>query len=77
MKDTEMGSRIVEVHNGSALFTGGVGNGANNARKYMIENDLIEAIIQLPENIFYNTGISTYIWILSNRKEEKERAKSN
>ena len=75
MKDTEMGSRIVEVHNGSALFTGGVGNGANNARKYMIENDLIEAIIQLPENIFYNTGISTYIWILSNRKEEKRRGK--
>ena len=75
MKNTEMGSRIVEVHNGSALFTGGVGNGANNARKYMIENDLIEAIIQLPENIFYNTGISTYIWILSNRKEEKRKGK--
>lgn len=75
MKDTEMGSRIVEVHNGSALFTGAVGNGANNARKYMIENDLIEAIIQLPENIFYNTGISTYIWILSNRKEEKRKGK--
>lgn len=75
MKNTEMGSRIVEVHNGSALFTGGVGNGANNARKYMIENDLIEAIIQLPENIFYNTGISTYIWILSNRKEERRKGK--
>lgn len=75
MKDTEMGSRIVEVHNGSALFTGGVGNGANNARKYMIENDLIEAIIQLPENIFYNTGIATYLWILSNRKEEKRKGK--
>lgn len=75
MKDTEMGSRIVEVHNGSALFTGGVGNGANNARKYMIENDLIEAIIQLPDNIFYNTPISTYIWILSNRKEEIRRGK--
>ncbi|MDU2502854.1 MAG: class I SAM-dependent DNA methyltransferase [Peptoniphilus harei] len=75
MKDTEMGSRIAEVHNGSALFTGGVGNGANNARKYMIENDLIEAIIQLPENIFYNTGISTYIWILSNRKEERRSGK--
>lgn len=75
MKDTEMGSRIVEVHNGSALFTGGVGNGANNARKYMIENDLIEAIIQLPENIFYNTGISTYIWILSNRKDDERKGK--
>lgn len=75
MKDTEMGSRIVEVHNGSALFTGGVGNGANNARKYMIENDLIEAIIQLPDNIFYNTPIATYIWILSNRKEERRKGK--
>lgn len=75
MKDTDMGSRIVEVHNGSALFTGGVGNGANNARKFMIENDLIEAIIELPENIFYNTGISTYLWILSNRKEEKRKGK--
>lgn len=75
MKDTEMGSRIVEVHNGSALFTGGAGNGANNARKYMIENDLIEAIIELPENMFYNTGISTYIWVLSNRKEERRKGK--
>lgn len=75
MKNTEMGSRIVEVHNGSALFTGGVGNGANNARKYMIENDLIEAIIELPDNIFYNTPISTYIWILSNRKEERRKGK--
>ena len=75
MKDTEMGSRIVEVHNGSALFNGEVGNGANNARKYMIENDLIEAIIQLPDNIFYNTPIATYIWILSNRKEERRKGK--
>ena len=75
MKDTEMGSRIVEVHNGSALFTGGVGNGGNNARKYMIEQDLIEAIIQLPENMFYNTGITTYIWILSNRKEQRRKGK--
>lgn len=75
MKDTDMGSRIVEVHNGSALFTGGVGNGANNARKYMIEQDLIEAIIQLPENIFYNTGISTYLWVLSNRKEVRRKGK--
>ena len=75
MKDTKMGSRIVEVHNGSALFTGGVGNGGNNARKYMIEQDLIEAIIQLPENMFYNTGITTYIWILSNRKEQRRKGK--
>ncbi|MGU7947103.1 type I restriction-modification system subunit M [Streptococcus suis] len=75
MKDTELGSRIVEVHNGSALFTGDAGNGASNARRYMIENDLIEAIIQLPENIFYNTGITTHIWILSNRKEERRKGK--
>ena len=75
MKDTEMGSRIVEVHNGSALFTGDAGNGASNARRFMIEEDLIEAIIQLPENMFYNTGITTYIWILSNRKEERRKGK--
>ena len=75
MKETEMGSRIVEVHNGSALFTGDAGNGASNARRFMIEKDLIEAIIQLPENMFYNTGITTYIWILSNRKEEKRKGK--
>lgn len=75
MKETEMGSRIVEVHNGSALFTGDAGNGASNARRFMIEEDLIEAIIQLPENMFYNTGITTYIWILSNRKEERRKKK--
>ncbi|WNM13967.1 class I SAM-dependent DNA methyltransferase [Mesomycoplasma ovipneumoniae] len=75
MKETEMGSRIVEVHNGSALFTGDAGNGASNARRFMIEEDLIEAIIQLPENMFYNTGITTYIWILSNRKEERRKGK--
>jgi type I restriction-modification system specificity subunit len=75
MKETELGSRIVEVHNGSALFTGDAGNGASNARRYIIENDLIEAIIQLPENMFYNTGITTYIWILSNRKEERRKGK--
>ncbi len=75
MKETELGSRIVEVHNGSALFTGDAGNGASNARRFMIEEDLIEAIIQLPENIFYNTGIATYIWVLSNRKEERRKGK--
>ena len=75
MKETEMGSRIVEVHNGSALFTGDAGNGASNARRFMIEEDLIEAIVQLPENMFYNTGITTYIWILSNRKEERRKGK--
>lgn len=75
MKETKLGSRIVEVHNGSALFTGDAGGGASNARRYMIEEDLIEAIIQLPENMFYNTGITTHIWILSNRKKEKRKGK--
>lgn len=75
MKKTEMGSRILEVHNGSALFTGDAGSGESNARRYMLESDLVEAIIQLPENIFYNTGITTYIWILSNRKEERRKGK--
>ena len=75
MKDTEMGSRIVEVHNGSALFTGDAGSGASNARRFMVEEDLIEAIIQLPENMFYNTPITTYIWILSNRKEQRRKGK--
>lgn len=75
MKDTPLGSRIVEVHNGSALFTGDAGGGASNARRYMIEEDLIEAIIQLPENMFYNTGITTHIWVLSNRKEDRRRGK--
>lgn len=75
MKETELGSRILEVHNGSALFTGDAGSGASNARRYMIEEDLVESIIQLPENIFYNTPITTHIWILSNRKEEKRKGK--
>lgn len=74
-ESTEMGSRIVEVHNGSSLFTGDAGSGESNARRYMIENDLVETIIALPENMFYNTGISTFIWILSNRKEERRRGK--
>ena len=75
MKDTPMGTRIVEVHNGSSLFTGNAGGGESNLRKYIIENDLLEAIIQMPENSFYNTGISTYIWVLSNRKEERRKGK--
>ena len=76
MKETtEMGSRIVEVHNGSSLFTGDAGSGESNARRYMIERDLVEAIIALPENMFYNTGIGTFIWILSNKKEERRRGK--
>ena len=74
-KDTALGSRIAEVHNGSSLFTGDAGSGESNARRYMIEKDLVEAIIALPENMFYNTGIGTYIWILSNSKEERRRGK--
>lgn len=74
-KDTELGSRIAEVHNGSSLFTGDAGSGESNARRYMIENDLVEAIIAVPENMFYNTGIGTYIWILSNKKEDRRKGK--
>lgn len=74
-KDTELGSRIAEVHNASSLFTGDAGSGESNARRYMIENDLVEAIIALPDNMFYNTPLGTYIWILSNRKEKRRRGK--
>jgi type I restriction enzyme M protein len=59
------GSRIASVHNGSSLFTGDAGSGESNIRRHIIENDLLEAIIQLPNNLFYNTGITTYIWLLS------------
>jgi type I restriction enzyme M protein len=72
---TEIGSRIAEVHNGSSLFTGDAGQGESNARRYMIERDLVEAIIALPNNMFYNTGIGTFIWLLSNRKEPCRRGK--
>lgn len=74
-KDTPLGSRIAEVHNGSSIFTGDAGSGESNARRYMIEHDLVEAIIALPENMFYNTGIGTFIWILSNKKEDRRRGK--
>lgn len=74
-KDTPLGSRIAEVHNGSSLFTGDAGSGESNARRYLIENDLVEAIIALPENMFYNTGIGTYIWVLSNKKEDCRKGK--
>lgn len=72
---TELGSRIVEVHNGSALFTGKAGQGASNLRRYIFENDLLDAVVALPENLFYNTGIGTYLWILSNKKEERRKGK--
>ena len=74
-KDTALGSRIVEVHNGSSLFTGDAGSGESNTRRFLIENDMVEAIISLPDNMFYNTGIGTFIWILSNKKEEQRRGK--
>jgi type I restriction enzyme M protein len=69
------GSRIASVHNGSSLFTGDAGGGESNIRRYMIENDLLEAIIQMPNNLFYNTGITTYIWLLSNNKAAKRQGK--
>lgn len=70
-----IGSRIASVHNGSSLFTGDAGGGESNIRRYIIENDLLDAIIQLPNNLFYNTGITTYIWLLSNNKAEHRRGK--
>jgi len=72
---TPLGSRIAEVHNGSSLFTGDAGQGESNIRRWIIENDWLEAIIALPLNIFYNTGIATYIWVLTNRKQEHRRGK--
>jgi len=75
MKDTPIGSRIADVHNGSALFTGEAGSGESNVRRWIIENDWLEAIVALPLNIFYNTGIATYVWVLSNRKAEARRGK--
>ena len=73
--DTPMGSRIAEVHNGSSLFTGDAGQGESNIRRWIIENDWLEAIVALPLNMFYNTGIATYIWVLSNRKAAHRRGK--
>ena len=74
-QDTPLGSRIAEVHNGSSLFTGDAGQGESNIRRWIIENDWLEAIVALPLNMFYNTGIATYIWVLSNRKPERRRGK--
>ena len=74
-RDTPMGSRIAEVHNGSSLFTGDAGQGESNIRRWIIENDWLEAIVALPLNMFYNTGIATYIWVLSNRTPEHRRGK--
>ncbi|MCJ8209937.1 type I restriction-modification system subunit M [Mucilaginibacter sp. RS28] len=69
------GSRVASVHNGSSLFTGDAGSGESNIRRYIIENDWLEAIIQMPNNLFYNTGITTYIWLLSNNKAEHRKGK--
>ena len=72
---TGLGSRIAEVHNGSSLFTGDAGQGESNIRRWIIENDWLEAIVALPLNMFYNTGIATYVWVLTNRKEERRKGK--
>lgn len=74
-KDSELGSRFATIHNGSALFTGDAGQGESEIRKYLFENDLLEAIIALPNDLFYNTGIPTYIFILTNKKEKKRKGK--
>ncbi|GAB7014737.1 type I restriction-modification system subunit M [Methanogenium cariaci] len=73
--ESRLGSRIAEVHNGSSLFTGDAGQGESNIRRWIIENDWLEAIVALPLNMFYNTGIATYIWVLTNRKPEHRRGK--
>ncbi len=75
MMDDEQGTRIVEIHNGSSLFTGNADGGESNLRRYIIENDLLEAIVAMPENMFYNTGIGTFVWIVTNRKEARRRGK--
>ncbi|QPO46055.1 SAM-dependent DNA methyltransferase [Enterobacter hormaechei] len=78
MKDpnvSPLGSRIASVHNGSSLFTGDAGGGESNIRRFIIENDMLDAIVQLPNNLFYNTGITTYIWVLNNHKPEARKGK--
>jgi len=70
-----LGSRIAQVHNGSSLFTGDAGSGESNIRRWIIENDWLEAIIALPLNMFYNTGIATYIWVLTNAKPDERKCK--
>lgn len=72
---TSLGSRIIEVHNSSSLFNGGAGSGTSNLRRYIIENDLLEAIVALPEKMFYNTDIGTFLWIVTNKKDDKRKGK--
>ena len=74
-EDTPLGSRIAEVHNGSSLFTGDAGQGESNIRRWIIENDWLEAIVALPLNMFYNTGIATYVWVLTNKKPDHRKGK--
>ena len=74
-QNTALGSRIAEVHNGSSLFTGDAGQGESNIRRWIIENDWLEAIVALPLNMFYNTGIATYVWVLTNRKPAHRQGK--
>ncbi len=74
-KDSDLGSRFATIHNGSALFTGDAGQGESEIRKYLFENDLLEAIIALPNDLFYNTGIPTYIFVLTNKKENKRKGR--
>ena len=69
------GSRSASVHNGSSLFTGDAGSGESNTRRYLIENDLVDCIVQLPNNVFYNTGITTYVWLLTNKKATERRGR--
>jgi len=75
LSQSPLGSRIASVHNGSSLFTGDAGGGESNIRRYIIENDWLEAIVQMPNNLFYNTGITTYVWILSNNKAANRKGK--
>ncbi|HUP22910.1 MAG TPA: class I SAM-dependent DNA methyltransferase [Thermoanaerobaculia bacterium] len=74
-QSTKLGSRIVEVHNGSSLFTGDAGQGESNIRRWILENDWLEAIVALPLNMFYNTGIATYVWVLTNRKPDHRKGR--
>jgi type I restriction enzyme M protein len=76
LSKSPLGSRIASVHNGSSLFTGDAGGGESNIRRYIIENDLLDAIIQMPNNLFYNTGITTYVWLLSNNKPAHRKGKA-
>lgn len=75
MKSVEEGSRIAIIMNGSPLFTGDAGSGESEIRRYLLENNLVEGIVAMPEQLFYNTGISTYIWILTNKKSKERQGK--